>query len=149
MKKIAISFSFLLFSAAAVTAADDPIAVRQALMQANAASAGAASAMLKGEMDYNPVVAKAAIATFHSTAEAMGDFFPEGSNVGETRAAPAIWENPDAFRETLAKFRTDAAAAVEASGRDGPADLEAFRLAVMPVFSNCSACHENFRLEDD
>ena len=149
MKKIAISLSFLLFSAAAVTAADDPIAVRQALMQANAASAGAASAMLKGEMDYNPVVAKAAIATFHSTAEAVGDFFPEGSDTGETKAAPAIWENPDAFQETLAKFKADAAAAVEASGRDGPAELEAFRQAVMPVLSNCSGCHEDFRIDDN
>lgn len=149
MKKIAISLSFLLFSAAAVTAADDPIAVRQALMQANAASAGAASAMLKGEMDYNPVAAKAAIATFHSTAEAVGDFFPEGSDTGETKAAPAIWENPDAFQETLAKFKADAAAAVEASGRDGPAELEAFRQAVMPVLSNCSGCHEDFRIDDN
>lgn len=149
MTKYAVFLSALLLSTAAVTAADDPIAVRKALMQANAASAGAASAMLKGEMDYNPVVAKAVIATFNATANAVADFFPEGSDTGETRASPAIWENPEGFQETAAKFQVDAAAAVEASGRDGPADLEAFRQAVTPVLSNCNACHENFRVQSN
>lgn len=147
MKKLAISVSVLLFSAAAVAAADDPIAVRKALMQANAASAATAGAMLKGELDYNPAVAKAAIATFNANAHALGDFFPEGSDAGDTRAAPAIWQERDAFMETLAKFQADASAAMQAAGREGPADLAAFQEAVTPVLSNCNSCHERFRTQ--
>jgi len=148
MKRLAISLSVLFVSAAAVTAADDPIAVRKALMQANAASAGTSGAMMKGEMDYNPAVAKAAIANFYATSQALGDFFPEGSHEGDTTAAPSIWEDSEEFQQALEKFRTDAAAAMEASGRNGPADLAAFQQAVAPVLSNCSSCHENFRVQN-
>ncbi|WP_163269042.1 c-type cytochrome [Chelativorans alearense] len=140
----------LFISAAAVTAADDPIAVRKALMQSNAASAAASGAMLKGELDYNPAVAKAALATFNATAQAYGDYFPEGSeNGGDTTAAPAIWEDPEGYQEALGKFQADVAAALEASGKGGPADLAAFQQAVGPVLSNCRSCHEDFRIQND
>ncbi|WEX07760.1 cytochrome c [Chelativorans sp. AA-79] len=149
MKKFLLSLSAVLLTTAAVTAADDPVQVRKALMDAVAASAGTSGAMLKGELEYNPAVAKAAIATFNGAAQAYGDFFPEGSDAGETTASPAVWENPEGFQQALAKFQSDAAAAMQAAGRQGPADLEAFRAAVMPVLSNCSACHENFRVQNN
>jgi len=148
MKRLVLSLSAFLLTTAAVTAADDPIAVRQAIMQAVAASAGTSSAMIKGELEYNPAVAKAAIATFNAAAQSYGEFFPEGSNTGDTEASPAIWENPEGFQQALAKFQSDAANAMNASGREGPADLAAFRSAVTPVLSNCTSCHENFRLDD-
>nr|WP_306306754.1 cytochrome c [Nitratireductor aquibiodomus] len=44
---------------------------------------------------------------------------------------------------------TDTAAAVEASGKDGPADLAAFQAAIGPVFGNCKSCHENFRVQNN
>jgi len=149
MKRIAIGFSAFVLSAAIASAADDPIAVRKALMDGNAAAAGAAGAMIKGELDYSPVVAKAAIAQFRATAMAVGDFFPEGSDKGDTTAAPAIWENRPAFEEALSKFLADANAAMEASGKEGPADLDAFKAAVVPVLNNCRSCHEDFRIKQN
>ncbi|WP_309084114.1 cytochrome c [Chelativorans sp.] len=149
MKKVVLSFAAVLLSTAAVTAADDPISVRKALMQANAAAAAVSGAMMKGELEYNPAVARAAIANFNASAMALGDFFPEGSQTGgNTTAAPAIWENPEAFQQAVAKFQTDAAAAMQAAGRQGPADLAAFQAAVTPVLSNCSSCHEDFRVQN-
>lgn len=148
MKKFAFAASAFLISTTLVTAADDPIAVRQALMESNGASAGASGAMLKGEMDYNPAVAKAAINALHATALAFGDYFPEGSETGgDTTASPKIWEDMEGFQEAVTKFQTDAAAAVEASGKDGPADLEAFKAAITPVLGNCKGCHEDFRIK--
>lgn len=149
MKRIAIGIAAIALSATAVLAADDPIAVRKALMDANGAAAGAAAGMLKGEIDYNPKVAKAAIAQFRATAFAFGDYFPEGTDKGDTTAAPAIWEDPTAFDEALAEYRSDAVAAAKASGKDGPADLEAFKAAVTPVLDNCRGCHEDFRIKKD
>lgn len=150
MKKIAFAVSALLLSVAGAAAADDPVAVRKALMQANAGAAGLSGAMLQGEMDYNPAVAKAAIATLHGTAEAYGDFFPEDSQEGgDTTAAPSIWEDPEGFEEALDQYRSDTGAAMEASGEDGPADLETFQEAVGPVLNNCRDCHEDFRVQDD
>ena len=60
-------------------AAEDPIAVRQALMGSNGAAGAVAGAMLKDELAYSPVVGKSVIASLNATALAVGDFFPEGT----------------------------------------------------------------------
>ena len=77
--------------------------------------------MMKKEIDYSPAAGKAAIAALHGTAEAFGDFFPEGSDMGaDTKAAAAIWENPEGWQAELDKFKAAAAAAMEASGPRRP-----------------------------
>ncbi|MEC9402338.1 MAG: cytochrome c, partial [Pseudomonadota bacterium] len=75
----------------------------------------------------------------------FGDYFPAGSDQGETGAAAAIWENPDGFSAELAKFADATSKAFEASGKDGPADVEAFKAAMGPVFGSCKSCHETYR----
>jgi cytochrome c556 len=40
------------------------------------------------------------------------------------------------------------AAAVEAAGEDGPADVEAFRTAMNPVLGTCKECHETYRIDN-
>ncbi|WP_223477147.1 c-type cytochrome [Oricola indica] len=146
MKKTIFAFSLIAATTATAFAADDPIAVRKSLMQSNGAAAGASAGMMKKEIDYSPAVGKAAIAAFHASAEAFGDYFPEGSDMGaDTRASAKIWEDPDGFKAELDKFKTAAAAAMEASGREGPADLEAFQAAVGPILGTCRSCHEGYQ----
>lgn len=148
MRTLAIALATMIAGGTAAYAADDDaIAIRQALMEANGASAASSGAMLKGDLDYNPVVAKAAIAQLHSTAMAFGSFFPEGSDKGDTTASPKIWEDKEGFQKALDKFKADTDAAVKASGKQGPADLAAFKEAIMPVLGNCKSCHENFRVQ--
>jgi cytochrome c556 len=137
--------SIVAFSTAAAVAADDPIATRKALMDANGAAAGVSASMLKGDLDYNPAVAKSAIMTLRAVAHSYGSFFPEGSDKGETKASPKIWSDRAAFEAAIDKFKSDADAAATASGKDGPADLAAFKTAVLPVFNNCKSCHQDFR----
>jgi cytochrome c556 len=148
MKKIALAVSAVMLSAVTVAmAANDPIETRKDLMEANGAAAAVAAGMLKGELDYNPAVAKSAIRTLRATAHAFGAFFPEGSDKGDTKASPKIWENMDEFQKHLAKFQSDADAAAKAAGKDGPADLAAFKAAVTPILGNCKSCHQDFRLK--
>lgn len=148
MKKSAIVLTTLALSAGIAFAAENPIETRQALMEANGGAAGISGAMLKGEMPYSPAAAKAALATFHATSLAFGDYFPEDSKTGnKTTAAPKIWEDAEGFKKALSKFQTDAAAGFEASGEDGPADLASFKAAVMPVLGNCKSCHETYRIK--
>jgi cytochrome c556 len=147
MKKAALALSALTLSASFAAAADDPVASRKALMDANGAAAGLAAAMLKGDMDYNPAVAKAAIMTFRAVAHSYGAFFPEGSDKGETKASPKIWQDAAGFRKELAEFQEHADAAAQASGKNGPADLNAFKAAVMPVFDDCKDCHQSYRVK--
>jgi cytochrome c556 len=146
MKKLLASAFALMLVGGTAAAQEDPVKARQALMGAAASAAGIAIPMLKGEMEYHPAVAKAAISTFYGVSVSAHAFFPEGSGAN-TKAAPKIWEDAEGFKAAFAKFEAAAEAADKAAGREGPADLKAFQQAVGPVLQNCGSCHENFRLE--
>jgi cytochrome c556 len=147
MKRLAAACAILALSASAAYAADDPIAIRKALMDSNGAAAAVSAGLLKGEIPYNPVVAKEAIMALRAVSHAYGSFFPAGSDKGNTKASPKIWQDAAGFQAALAKFRTDADAAAEASGKKGPADLAAFKTVITPVLKNCAACHRDYRLK--
>ncbi len=148
MKKTVLALSIVAATAVAAFAADDPIAARKAIMQGNGAAAGVAAGMMKGEIDYNPAAAKLAIASLNAAAMTFGDYFPEGSDMGaDTTASPKIWEDPEGFKAELAKFQSATAAAMQASGKAGPADLDAFKAAVGPVLGTCKSCHEGYRIQ--
>lgn len=147
MRTLILSIFAVSLSATAVTAADDPVEARKLLMQSAAAAAGISGGMMKGDIDYNPAIAKSAIATLNAVSHTYGDYFPEGTSEGETTASPKIWEDGEGWQAALTKFQTDTSAAAEASGKDGPADLAAFQQAIGPVLSNCRSCHENFRVQ--
>ncbi len=147
MNKLSLAVSVIVFSATAAMAADNPIATRKSLMDANSAAAGMAAAMMKGDIDYNPTIAKSAIMTLHAVAHSYGAFFPEGSDNGDTKASPKIFTDRAGFDAALAKFQADTDAAAKASGKDGPADLAAFKAAMGPVFGNCKSCHQDYRLK--
>ncbi|NVK33159.1 MAG: cytochrome c [Rhodobacteraceae bacterium] len=147
MRRLVLTAALAAFSFTAAHAADDPIKVRKSIMQSVGGAAGLAGGMMKGSVPYSPAAGKAAIATFNAAAMSFGSFFPEGSDSGDTTAAPAIWSDADGFKESLAKFASATTAAAAASGREGPADLDAFKEAVMPILSNCKSCHQTFRVK--
>jgi cytochrome c556 len=129
-------------------AADDPIAARQALMRNNGAAAGVAGPMMKGELAYSPAVGRAAIAAWNATAQTIGDYFPEGSvDEAKSTASPKIWEDMAGFQAALGKFQEATAAAVQASGKDGPPDAAAFTAAAEPVLGTCKTCHDTYRIQ--
>lgn len=117
-------------------------------MASNGSAAAIAGAVMKGEMEYNPIVARSVIQSLYATSLAYGDFFPEGSaDDDRTEASPKIWEDRAGFDAELAKFQEATAKAVEVSGKDGPPDSAAFQAAMGPVFDSCESCHETYRLE--
>lgn len=147
MRMTSIALTALALTTGLAFAADDPITIRKALMDSNGAAAGLAGAMLKEDAPYSPAAGKAAIATLHATAYSFGSFFPEGSDKGDTTASDKIWSDMPGFEKALAKFKSDTDAAMKASGKEGPADLTAFKEAIMPVLGNCKSCHQDFRVQ--
>ncbi|MEP2704540.1 MAG: cytochrome c [Roseibium sp.] len=132
-------------TASIAQASDDPIQSRQAIMASVGAAAGLAGGMMKGEIPYNPVAGKAAIATMRAASVNFGDYFPAGSDQGKTGATAKIWSDADGFKAKMAKFAGASESAMKAAGKDGPADLDAFKAAFGPVFGSCKACHEDYR----
>lgn len=126
----------------AAFATDDPILTRKKLMQANGGAAGAMQAMIKGETPFSAAVAQSALRTFNAVAYAYGDYFPEGSDQGDTKASPKIWEDMAGFQAALAKFQqaTDEARQAE------PQSVEDLQAAMGPIGQACGGCHETYRL---
>ncbi len=137
----------LLAGAMPALAAEDPIAVRKALMDSMGGAAGLTAGVMKGELEYAPALGKAAITTAAAVAAAFPDFFPEGSGTGDTTAAPAIWEDHDGFMAEIGKLREATVAALAVAGKDGPADADAFTGAMKPVLGTCKSCHETYRID--
>lgn len=127
---------------AAAYATQDPIMTRKALMDANGAAAGAGGAMMKEEAPFNAAVAKSIFMTMRAVSYSYGDYFPAGSDQGDTKASPKIWEDAAGFAAALTKFQQDAEAALAADVKD----LEAFKAAFGQVAGNCKGCHDAFRL---
>ncbi len=149
MKKLLVIAGTLAALTVPAFATEEALAARKALMQSVGAAAGVTGGVMKDEIAYNPAMGKAAIAAMHATATVYGNYFPEGSDMDpDTSASPKIWEDMDGFLAKLGEFQTTTAAAVQASGKDGPADAEAFKAAMGPVMQTCKGCHETYRIEN-
>jgi len=72
----------------------------------------------------------------------LADFFPEGSDIEDSRALPAIWEDWDDFTAILGRG-TDVAATMLASAEAG--DQAAFGAAAKTLGQVCGQCHSSFR----
>ncbi len=149
IKPIAGLAAAMLALATTATASDDPIASRQILMSANGAAAAAGAGMLRDTIPYDPVIARSMFRTMAATGMVFGDYFPEGSFDPErSKAAEAVWTDRAGFDKAVQEFYDLAAAAVEAAGREGPADLEAFRASAEPLLNTCRTCHETYQIPD-
>jgi cytochrome c556 len=80
----------------------------------------------------------------NGVAGVIDTLWPEGTavGVGDSRALPVIWENPDAFAERRAAFQSAAAAVAEAAATG---DAEAVKAAFPALGMACGGCHDNFR----
>jgi len=124
---------------------DDPREVRHELMEHVGKAAKPVGAMFKGESEYDAERVMKSLKTWKKASMRLGDLFPPGTESGDTKAAPAIWEDRAGFEEALATWQDAVNAAIEAA----PQTLEDAKPTVGPVFNACKNCHDNYRLEDD
>lgn len=136
------------FAGAVAQAVADPIPTRKAIMSSVGAAAGLGGGMMKGEIAYTPAAGKAAIATMRAASLSFGSFFPAGSDTGDSDAAATIWSDAEGFAAELDKYSAATASAAAASGKSGPADLDAFKAAFGPVLGTCKSCHETYRKQN-
>lgn len=122
----------------------DPIEQRQANMKERGAIMKVLGPMLQGKADFNADVVAAELAKLEENAKAGSDLealWPQGSDTGETKAAPAIWTDFAGYKAASEKYAENVAAAVAAK----PQDLAAFQASFGPVASGCGSCHELYR----
>jgi len=123
MIRTALVVAMLAFGATALVAQGDPIAARKALMKANGDQSKVATDMLEAKQPFNLDAAKKVFATFAEAGEKAPALFPDNSKTGgDTAALPAIWENKADFTAKLAKFASEAKAAMDVTK-----DLDSFK----------------------
>ncbi|HEV7434387.1 MAG TPA: cytochrome c [Pseudorhizobium sp.] len=128
----------------AAFAQEEPQAVRQSQMKAIGQSMGALGAIAKGEKPYDASVVQTSLETISANAKAFPDQFPAGTETGmETEAAPAIWENPEDFREKSEKLAGVADTLLAAM----PTDQAGVGSAMKALGATCGDCHETYRLK--
>lgn len=107
---------------------------------------GAASMHVRGLVnDDGGFLAKHAEGLANGAAE-LTHVFPEGSNVGDSEALPAVWEQPEEFAEAIAAAEEATAAFQEAVATGDRSKIGA---AFRDVGNACRGCHDRFRVDDD
>ncbi len=129
------------FTATAL-AADDPIQARRDVMRNNQEAAKTAFGMIQGQVPYDAAAAAAAMKALQDDMATFPTLFPEGSDQGNTQAAPAIWQNMEDFKARAAQLAADAKLAEAAA----PNGLDAFSAAAGAVGQDCGGCHQLYRL---
>ena len=133
-----------LFAAAAAPAAADPaedLKYRQMVMSSIGSHIGAIAAVLKGKVPHGGHIVGHARA-MQAASRMLDDIFPPGSDVGETRAKPDIWQQPEKFKAGVKAFQ-DASVQLVQAAESG--DMGAIGDALGGVGKSCGGCHKPFR----
>jgi cytochrome c556 len=120
--------------------AQDPIAQRKEQFKAWGAAVREPGAMLRGEAAFDLAKVQAALKLIGDTAPTLAAKFPAGSDKGDTKALPVIWEKKAEFDAIFTKLSGDAKAAAAAVK-----DEASYKAEMGKVLGNCGACHNTFR----
>ena len=141
MRGLYLVFAAAVFAGSAFAAEDSAIKYRKSVMKALGGHMGAAASIVKGEVGArHHLVAHAA--AMSSIARMTGELFPKGSDKGDTRALPVIWEQPQDFAETVQALET-ATGELVAAARSG--DGNEIKNAFATTGKACGGCHKKFR----
>lgn len=124
--------------------------VREGHMKAFGAALRTLGGMAQEEAPYDAAAAQAAADSIleHATSPDWAVMWPEGSAQGEledSKALPAIWENPEDF-EAKHQALIEAATAMQAGAGT---DLAAVQASLGAIGQSCGGCHETYRAPDD
>ncbi|KQZ16415.1 cytochrome C556 [Mesorhizobium sp. Root552] len=143
MRKLIFAISILTFAVSAASA--DPVLDRQQIMKERGKIVGELAKVAKGEQAFDAAQVDTALKALQVNAEKFDAdaLFPAGSTDGDTTASPKIWEDMAGFKATEDKYLADVKAAAAAA----PADVDALKAQVGVIGSNCSTCHQTFRIK--
>lgn len=143
MRKLIFVISMLTFAVSAASA--DPVLDRQQMMKERGKIVGELAKMVKGEQAFDAAKVDTALKALQVNAEKFDAdaLFPTGSTDGDTTASPKIWEDMAGFKATEDKYLADVKAAAAAA----PADVDALKAQIGVLGSNCSTCHQTYRIK--
>ncbi len=146
MKKLTVALAGVLaFGLAGSAVADqyeDAIKYRQAAFTMVKGNFGPMGAMVKGERPFDAAAFAKFAENFAVLAKMSDDGFIDGSDMGDTKAKPEVWEKRAEFDAKMKKFQelADKLAVAAKSG-----DLGAIKPQFGAAAKTCKACHDDFK----
>ena len=119
---------------------EDQVKQRQAGYRVLGYNFGSLAAMAQGKKPYNREEAARNASLAAAIADYPRMFFGEGSDKGETRAKPEIWQKRADFDAKMDKMIAAVKALPQAAG-----DEAALKKAVADAGAACKACHDDYR----
>lgn len=146
MKALLMSVAGMLaLGVSSVSVADqyeDAIAYRQAAFTLVKGNFGPMGAMVKGKIPFDAEAFSEYAANLAAVAGMADDGFIDGSDMGETKAKSAVWEQRAEFDNKMQQFQKLAGelAVVAKSG-----DMGAIKPKFGATAKSCKSCHEDFK----
>jgi len=99
---------------------------------------------INGILEANGSAAEVAAEATKINAKAMeiATLFPAGSDQGDTKAKPEIWQNPDDFSTKLKALQDESAMLVTAAGGG---DMAAVKAQYEKLGGTCGGCHKVYK----
>ena len=141
MKKLVLAVSIVAFAVSAAYA--DPIADRRAIMKERGKLVGEIAKMAKGETPFDAAAVLTTLQGLQAN-EAKVDIdalFPAGSDKGDTKALPKIWEDMAGFKAANDKYKADLDAAVAKPATS----VEELGAQLGVLGGDCGGCHKPYR----
>ena len=113
---------------------------RQAAMTLQGKYWGPLGAMASGKAPYNADVAARNAGYLDALTQMPWDGFQPSTKDENTKALPAVYDNPDKFKEAQDRLRSAVTKLVPAARDEG-----AFKQAAGEVGKACGGCHNDFR----
>lgn len=121
---------------------EDAIKYRKASFTVMAAHFGRLGAMANGRVPYDAKMAVENAEMVAIVSKLPWAAFGEGTNRGDTRAKPEIWQESAKFKEASDKMQAEMAKLAVAAK---VGNLDALKAAFGPAAASCKACHDAFR----
>lgn len=115
---------------------------RQAVMTLQSKYFGPMAAMAQGKAPYNAEVVKRNAAYLDNLSRMAWDGFDASTKDVKSAALPAVYEQPQKFKEAASRLENEAHKLYELSQRG---DEAAVKAQIGAVGKSCGGCHESFR----
>ena len=98
--------------------------------------------MVKGDQPYNKELFARNAAVLEQMSKMLPESYVPGSDVGDSRAKPEIWKEPEKFKQAMDRLQAETAKLAEVA-KGG--NFDQIRTQFGAVAKSCSGCHDVFR----
>ena len=121
---------------------EDAVKYRKAAMTLRGAHLGLIASVVRGDRPFNAAEVQANAAFLDTLSQLPVNAFGSGTDKGDTRAKPEIWQNQAKFKSYADDLQT-ATAALASASKSG--SLDSVKAAFGGVGKVCKGCHDDFR----